>query len=644
MDGDAKRRRLLALGQISDAHVVKVAQVLRSLPDLDLASRKPIRTARSKLWDRIGAKSDINGTDFEHLSFSSVLKLMAGTEVWKQALLRLYSARPCTSDSPYSLVFYGDEITPGNVLAPEVSMKFMAWYATLSEFPFELVCHTSMWLPLAVMASNKARTLGGVSNVTRVLLRHMFLTERISDDGVVLELADRQFCFYFAIKMFLFDGEAYRAVWSCKASSGKRPCLKCDNVVNDKGLASRDPFLLDFSSHDVSKMVKATNAQIWANADRLKAKHADRILGRCTKAEFDKLSVATGFTFSESGLVWDVDLRRWVRPADQITFDSMHNLYSNGLCQFECSLLFGRLFSLGFEFDDFRTFINSRFNICRTLGLRSHLVGCASQKRQNHLKSSGTFVCNASEMLLLRPVLLHFLQRVLQIKFDIKKELASFEALSDMCMAAFSVKRTRSGQAHYQACAVQYCRLTKVAHGEDCTKAKHHFALHAENECSFDCFAGERKNQILKAVAQHNRRGARREFSILTRAVGCQLDELETCEAFRDRLHAHKESCPGILVSKHAFHQGSDLQKDDVIRASTGEILVIRGFLDVSPDVGWSCSGIVIVADVYLFHRVVTPHSASFALSSSSSLVQVRSFELVPVSYFDGPNFIVALS
>ncbi len=296
--------------------------------------------------------------------------------------------------------------------------------------------------------------------------------------------------------MFIFDGEAYRAVWSAKGSSGKVQCLKCLNFIHDDDIVTTGPFFAGIAEHDTSKFVAATNATIWAKADMLKDKHAERIAGRCTQAEFGKLSTATGLTFNEFGLLWDKDLRKYVLPGDQITFDSMHNLYSNGLLQYEAGFLWSRLLELGVDFGDFRQFVRAPFKICSCLGEPKVLKNCVSQQREQHVKKNGTFVCNASEMLLLRPVLLHFLQTVVKNRFDIQKELDSFEALSDMCLAAFELKRTRKGATTYRAHAVCHLRLSHVAYGAENAKPKHHFSLHAEHECTFDCFAGERKTRL----------------------------------------------------------------------------------------------------------------------------------------------------
>ncbi len=146
-------------------------------------------------------------------------------------------------------------------------------------------------------------------------------------------------------------------------------------------------------------------------------------------------------------------------------------------------------------------------------------------------------------------------------------------------------------------------------------------------------------------MAQTLRRGQRREFGILSRTVGCQRDDLEDCDGFRDRLLPTVKDCtPGIRVSKAAFFQGSELHKGDAIIPASGELLLICGFSDVSADVGWAESGILLVADIFVFNRKVTPHSSAFVLSSSSSLVKVLGFTIVPLCYFDGPDCIAVLS
>ena len=89
----AKRPKLLALGRVADAQLVKIAAALRAMPDLELHSRTPMQTERRRLWDRIGVSSDVCGHSIEHISFASVLPVLAETDAWKMAMLALYRER-----------------------------------------------------------------------------------------------------------------------------------------------------------------------------------------------------------------------------------------------------------------------------------------------------------------------------------------------------------------------------------------------------------------------------------------------------------------------------------------------------------------------------------------------------------------------
>ena len=51
-----------------------------------------------------------------------------------------------------------------------------------------------------------------------------------------------------------------------------------------------------------------------------------------------------------------------------------------------------------------------------------------------------------------------------------------------------------------------------------------------------DCFAGESKNRFIKQCAQPIRLQKRFEFSVLSKAIALQLDALDACDKFEDRL------------------------------------------------------------------------------------------------------------
>ncbi len=167
-----------------------------------------------------------------------------------------------------------------------------------------------------------------------------------------------------------------------------------------------------------------------------------------------------------------------MQRGDLITFDSMHNLYANGLVQFESCLVFQRLFELGVSYQDSRDYVNADFLTCRCLGSHAVLRKAVTSQRERALKKGQALSTTASEMLQIRPVLLHFLQNVISKIFDISAVLTSFEALSDMCLAAFEAKSGSPDKDKLMATSSEHLRLFKIAYPTVACKPKRHYSLH----------------------------------------------------------------------------------------------------------------------------------------------------------------------
>ena len=133
--------------------------------------------------------------------------------------------------APANLVIYADEATPGNVLRLDNRRKVLAVYVTLREFGPDLVKHADMWLPLAILRSSQIKDiLGGASFCMRTLLRRIFITDKVTSEGVLLDLQLPQSRFvglHLVFGNFIGDGDAQRAIWSAKGASGNLPCLMC---------------------------------------------------------------------------------------------------------------------------------------------------------------------------------------------------------------------------------------------------------------------------------------------------------------------------------------------------------------------------------------------------------------------------------
>ena len=83
---------------------------------------------------------------------SKLLKEVTQFGPWRAELQKLFWQRPITSDSPLSLVIYGDEFTPGNILKLNDNLKMMAWYFTVfvDERQENAAIHAAAIMPLYV--------------------------------------------------------------------------------------------------------------------------------------------------------------------------------------------------------------------------------------------------------------------------------------------------------------------------------------------------------------------------------------------------------------------------------------------------------------------------------------------------------------
>ena len=207
--------------------------------------------------------------------------------------------------------------------------------------------------------------------------------------------------------------------------------------------------------------------------------HCGRRLTTCTrkstlyqKKAFAELELLYGLSYNPDGLLWDHELRPFVRPCDCITFDAMHVLVSNGLCQNETSMLLTALHENGVGWADVRKFMDAQWLFCKTLGNATILRGCFSGAREKAWQSGHEFKAGASEMLIVQPILQHCLLTVVAPLRYIPAEIASYEALGKVMSL---VRQGKEGEACEDALAVaiaSHSRLSKAAYGENNFKPK----------------------------------------------------------------------------------------------------------------------------------------------------------------------------
>ena len=200
----AKRARLrhLQAAGISDAKLINIIRRLREdeglLNEVDI-SRNALRRSLDDLWESVGydeplAQQDDKGPDpflWSCISLPKLLQLICTESGQFQTALRhAFQARPSTPDSPLRLILYTDEVVPGNVLRLDNRRKILCVYVSVKEFGSTLLKHECMWLPIALIRSSVMKDLkGAASACIKALLRTWFLKDKLSTEGVLVDLA-----------------------------------------------------------------------------------------------------------------------------------------------------------------------------------------------------------------------------------------------------------------------------------------------------------------------------------------------------------------------------------------------------------------------------------------------------------------------
>lgn len=551
MSGDraTKLRRLCANASVSHKTLSDIVSHLRANPCLleQDCSRFALRRSIEALWSEVGYREVLeldSGGPFEWdcLSLPRVLQFLCRvSESFRGAVRDTWGCLPCTADSPWHLIVYGDECVPGNVLRLDNRRKFFSVYVSVREFGPTLLKHEHMWLPLAAIRSSIAKdTQGGISCFMRQLFRRWFLVDKVGSDGVLLDLAipgSQHARLHFRLGNVLADGDAYRAIWSAKGAAGKLPCLLCKNVLVDR-TASR--YLVHISCPHAEKFDLASNEDIWEKADKLTASSAG------TKASHSKLQMALGLTYSPSGLLWDEELRPFARPVDTITLDPMHGLISNGVAQNETSLLLWALAAHGVTWGHIRSFVSSGWHFCRALGSPKVLLECFASAREKAFHNDSGFKATASEMLLLCPVLQYFLHRVVGLASGMADQIGSFDKLCRV-MRLVGLIKLGSASADELATAMKSHALAfQHAYPDAGVKPKNHYILHvpmhvARDRVLLDTFVGERKHGSMKRQAECIKNTGTFERTLLGRALNVQAAWLEDPANLRDGLLSPSE-------------------------------------------------------------------------------------------------------
>ena len=496
-----------------------------------------------------------------------------------------FRCRPCALLSPWRMLLYADECTPGNILNVDYPRKVFVAHASVHEFGPSILKLSAAWLPIALLRTKQLEKVsGGMAALWTEILKQTFLDDDVGS-GFVVDLGEDlgQQALYFSCGNFVLDGDAVRGIFGCKGGNPKCPCLACLNVVSDPALAGDG--IVHSSTTDVRLFRFASDEDLWRKADRLAAP--------MTNADLQRLSVASGMNYIKEGFLYAHELRPVVKPATSLMFDPMHILLSQGLADREFEHLLPKLFAVGVRWDDLATYCKSGW---RSGGLGMKKVSnIFSASKQRHFGSSGHFRLFASEHLALWPVFKHFLDTAVEpaLGRELRRELRSFDGLA--CVIAL-VKDGKIGVGdadRLERAIRMHAEAFIAAYGDDgpiCHKSKAHWLFHVPEQWRkagfvIDCFVGERKHSLVKTCLAHIPAGNTFDTAALRRVYAANLSDMSRPEVFTDGLDKKSKRCAlletdGVelaLVAKGLTWNGISIRAPDILILSRSPCIVDAG-------------------------------------------------------------------
>jgi hypothetical protein len=500
-----------------------------------------------------------HGDEFEELKQTIVLPLNDGNHFHWQVLSLSKLVAMHVNKNPFfrtcfesalltnerrqlGMILYLDELTPGNALRPDNRRKLYQWYISFVDFKLHLR-NEDVWLPLALLRSSVAHQLaGGISSACNGLLQNTVDEDGSVFKGALVKLPEPTL--YFAsFKVYLGDEAALKAFWSVKGSAGVKPCFCCTNIIK-KGSPLLDvcPDLLPITETSFSNCFATTNEDLWAAQDEL-ARQAPAL----SKQGLDNLEKASGQNYCPYGVLANVSLRRHAKPLDS-QFDTMHVYFSGGAAELELNLMTKALQNVaGLRCDTLQSFLNA----WRSLGPTVYIT----------LKDF-EFKGMASAVLYTIPILRFFLEKHCSHEAGLTSKIASFRALHDVVSCLRTIKEAAvvplAATRLLAALQKKHFVLFQLAYSVDEeVKPKHHFALHVPSQINrhnflFDCFALERKHQLVKAQVNNIAQVACSQ--VFEGNLSVQLNRLQIDESSRTQL-------PPYLVAPKPTGLGFDVAK-----------------------------------------------------------------------------------
>lgn len=431
-----------------------------------------------------------------------------------------------TLEAPWNLVLYTDECFPGNPLGAKAGKKLWVCYATFKEFHRSLH-KEDLWLPIFVCRSSRVQQIAGhMSQVVKELLLSIFKTDAGNPEefGILVHDASRRpFRFVFQFSLLVQDGSAHKYCFGVKGDSGSRYCLKCANVLQlETGLVEDEAVVKMPLSK--SALVLSTDAAVCASFDRLEKRH-----GVCPSSEFAQWEQASGWSFSEHGIMACKELRPMLRPVSSFHHDWMHGV-CQGCMNIYMYLILEALTEAGLQaWKNFTEFCHL-WSLPAVQVQTTKLWDLFTPKRVEAHKKAKRLKISASEVLSLYPIMEQYVLTI-GLKTDKQTECRAFLA---MCRLVHLLQSTVHGSVmgrQLDTCAEECLQLGQACKWDAFFIKKFHWILHLGDTLELhgallNCWAVERKHKQILRVGQDISNLKKYEMSVYKEVLAQQLSRL----------------------------------------------------------------------------------------------------------------------
>ena len=314
---------------------------------------------------------------------------------------------------------------------------------------------------------------------------------------------------FMKMDVFMADEAALHAIFSCKGSSGLKPCFLCQNIFNAKlrpEIVKQDTtgFAQVHTCVDVEKLVLHTTQTIHGIAIRLASAAVTM-----SKTDFAELQTRLGWNFVPEGILMNARWRSLLWPTRHGMYDWMHVWLVHGVMNTHVGLMMRALKPHGVTYAVLDEY-TSQFHWPKCMGLAGKDVFC--QKRAKSSWDDGSLKASASESLSVLPVLACFLQGVAKKSGNevVQQHASSFALMAKTIeMLQNGGRRTICPDILQQSVAAHLTSFTALF-GTEAMTPKFHYCLHFvdfSRRFGFvpNCFALERKHKVPKRFANEVR-------------------------------------------------------------------------------------------------------------------------------------------